>query len=73
MRYARGCGAWRRRLTVGTLEILERDWTFDSDLACRELGYRVTPLQEGVGRVVEALKKERQREQEAGRGGTGKR
>ncbi len=44
------------RLTVGTLEILERDWTFDSELARRELGYRVTPLQVGVRLVVEALR-----------------
>ena len=44
------------RLTVGTLEILDRDWTFDSDLAQREIGYRITPLQDGVRRVVEVLR-----------------
>ena len=39
-------------LTVGTVEILQRDWTLDSSDAERELGYRVTPLQEGVRAVV---------------------
>lgn len=66
--------AWLRgaapRLTVGTLEILERDWTFDSELARRELGYRVTPLQVGVRRAVEALR-QRLPEPQAGREGAG--
>ena len=44
------------RVTVGTLEVLDRDWAFDSDLACRELGYRITPLREGIARVVEAVR-----------------
>jgi NAD+-dependent farnesol dehydrogenase len=44
------------RLTVGTLEVLDRDWAFDSDVARRELGYRITPLSEGIARVVEALR-----------------
>lgn len=59
------------RLTVGTLQILERDWTFDSELARRELGYRVTPLQDGVRRTVEALRQPLP-EQRGGSGGAGK-
>jgi farnesol dehydrogenase len=43
-------------VTVGTLQILNRDWAFSSDLACRELGFRITPLDEGVARVVAALR-----------------
>jgi farnesol dehydrogenase len=42
-------------LTTGTLEILMRDWPLGHALAAEELGYRVTPLAEGVGRVVQAI------------------
>jgi NAD+-dependent farnesol dehydrogenase len=35
-------------LTVGTVEILTRSWPLDCDLARRELGYRVTPLRDGL-------------------------
>jgi farnesol dehydrogenase len=41
-------------LTVGTVEILQRDWMLDSGEAERDLGYRVTPLREGVRAVVAA-------------------
>ena len=44
------------RLTLGTLEILDRNWVLPSDLATTELGYRVTPLEEGVARVVSELR-----------------
>jgi NAD+-dependent farnesol dehydrogenase len=51
---------WRARLTrrpplltVGTVEILDRDWPLDSTLAVRELGYHITPLAEGVKRILE--------------------
>jgi farnesol dehydrogenase len=43
------------RLTVGTLEILLRDWPLDSDLARRELGYGATALEDGVGQTVKWL------------------
>jgi farnesol dehydrogenase len=43
------------RLTTGTLEILNRDWPLDSSLAERDLGYRVTPLEEGLERTVRWL------------------
>lgn len=42
-------------LTVGTVEILQRDWPMDSSRAIRELGYHVTPLREGVRRIVETI------------------
>jgi len=43
-------------LTVGTVEILQRDWPLDSSRAIRDLGYHVTPLREGLRRIVESLK-----------------
>ncbi len=43
------------QVTIGTLRILSREWAFSSDLASRELGYRITPLEEGVARVVSEL------------------
>jgi farnesol dehydrogenase len=46
------------RLTIGTLEILGRDWTFASDRAQAELGYRITPLAEGIARVVAQIRGE---------------
>jgi len=42
-------------LTVGTVEILTREWAYDSDQAVAELGYRITPLREGVARVVREI------------------
>ena len=50
--------AWFARtplLTTGTLEILLRDWPLGHARASEELGYRVTPLEDGVARVVEAI------------------
>ena len=42
-------------LTTGTLEILLRDWPLGHALAAEELGYRVTPLEDGVAQVVHGL------------------
>jgi nucleoside-diphosphate-sugar epimerase len=42
-------------LTAGTVEILTRDWPLDSSLAVQDLGYRITPLREGIARVLEGL------------------
>jgi NAD+-dependent farnesol dehydrogenase len=42
-------------VTTGTLEILLRDWPLGHAQATDELGYRVTPLEDGVGRMVKAL------------------
>ena len=39
-------------LTVGTVEILQRDWPLDSQLAHRELAYAIVPLREGVARLL---------------------
>jgi farnesol dehydrogenase len=43
-------------LTRGTVDILTRDWPLSSDRAMAELGYRVTPLQLGISRLLETLK-----------------
>jgi farnesol dehydrogenase len=43
------------RLTVGTVEILGRDWPLDSSLAVRDLDYRIVPIVEGVRRLVEEI------------------
>ncbi len=39
-------------LTVGTARILVCDWAVDSRLSQRDLGYRITPLREGVARLL---------------------
>jgi farnesol dehydrogenase len=46
-------------LTVGTARILNRDWTMSSEVTCRQLGFRVTAVRDGVARVVAAIRKER--------------
>jgi farnesol dehydrogenase len=40
-------------LTRGTVEILTRDWPLGSDRATAELGYRITPLAEGMEQLLE--------------------
>ena len=42
-------------LTTGTLEILLRDWPLGHARASEELGYRVTPLEQGVARLLDAI------------------
>jgi len=42
-------------LTAGTVEILTRDWPLDSSQAEQELGYHVTPLRDGIARVVQQV------------------
>jgi farnesol dehydrogenase len=44
-------------LTRRTVDIFRYDWPLDSADAVRDLDYRITPLTEGVARVVEALKR----------------
>jgi NAD+-dependent farnesol dehydrogenase len=46
-------------LTAGTVEILTRDWPLDSSLAAEELGYRITPLRDGIARLLEGLRAQR--------------
>ena len=40
------------RLTRGTVEIFDHDWALDSTASIRELGYRITPLEEGFPSVL---------------------
>ena len=42
-------------LTAGTVRILTRDWAMDSSAAVEDLGYHITPLREGIARVVAQL------------------
>jgi NAD+-dependent farnesol dehydrogenase len=42
-------------LTTGTLEILLRDWPLGHARASEELGYRVTPLELGVARLLDHI------------------
>ncbi len=44
----------RPKLTPGVVEIFRKDWVYSSDKACRELGYRVVPLKEGIQKTLEA-------------------
>jgi farnesol dehydrogenase len=53
---------WRARitgatpmLTRGTVNIFRHDWALDSSDAIRDLDYRITPLNDGIERVVQAL------------------
>jgi NAD+-dependent farnesol dehydrogenase len=39
-------------LTAGTVKILTQDWAMDSSVAVDELGYSITPLEDGIARVV---------------------
>jgi farnesol dehydrogenase len=41
-------------VTRGAVDIFRYDWSLDSTRASRELGYRVTPLSEGIRRTLEA-------------------
>lgn len=49
--------AFRRTplLTAGTVQILVRDWAFDSDEAVKDLGYHITSLQDGFERCLAEL------------------
>jgi len=42
----------RPRLTPGVAEIFKHDWVYSSAKAIRELGYRVTPLEEGLAKTL---------------------
>lgn len=43
------------RLTRGTVTIFRHHWALASDEAARDLGYRITPLAEGLRRTVASL------------------
>ncbi len=44
----------RPELTPGVVEIFKHDWVYSSAKAARDLGYRVTPLEEGLKKTLEA-------------------
>lgn len=44
------------RLTADTVEVLTRDWAMDSEVAIRDLDYRITPLRDGITRVLDQLR-----------------
>jgi NAD+-dependent farnesol dehydrogenase len=46
-----------RLLTHEVAQVYGRSWTYDSSRAVRELGYKMTPLKEGLTRMVAWLKK----------------
>jgi hypothetical protein len=45
----------RPQLTPGVVEIFKHDWVYSSAKAARELGYRVTPLEEGLRKTIDSL------------------
>ena len=42
-------------ITRGAVEIFRHDWSLDSGRATRELGYTITPLDEGIRRTVASI------------------
>ncbi len=45
-------------VTRGAVEIFRHDWSLDSSIAVRDIGYQMTPLDEGLRRTVAALRGE---------------
>ena len=45
-------------LTRGAVEIFRHDWSLDSSEAIRDLGYAMTPLQEGVRRTLGSIRRD---------------
>jgi farnesol dehydrogenase len=46
------------QLTPGVVEVFKHDWVYSSAKAVRELGYRVTPLEEGLRKTLEMGRRE---------------
>ncbi len=44
------------QLTPGVVEIFKHDWIYSSDKAQRELGYHVTPLEEGIELTMKTMR-----------------
>lgn len=42
-------------VTRGVVDIFRHDWSLDSSPAIREIGYSITPLDEGIRRTVESI------------------
>ena len=53
-------------VTRGVVDIFRHDWSLDSTLAIRELGYSITPLDEGVRRTVASITSIADRSEPAG-------
>jgi len=43
-------------LTRGAVEIFRHDWSLDSSQAVRDLGYRMTPLEDGIARTIASIR-----------------
>jgi NAD+-dependent farnesol dehydrogenase len=43
-------------LTRGAVEIFRHDWSLDSAEAVRDLGFTLTPLEDGIGRTLESIR-----------------
>ena len=43
------------QITDHEVKVYKHEWAYSSDRAIRDLGYRITPLEEGIGRLVEWL------------------
>jgi len=43
-------------VTRGAVDIFRHDWSLDSSLAIREIGYSMTPLEEGLRRTVASIR-----------------
>lgn len=43
-------------LTRGTVDIFRHDWALDSTDAERDLGYRITPLDEGIAQTIASIR-----------------
>jgi farnesol dehydrogenase len=44
------------RVTRGAVATFRHEWAFSSERAVRDLGYRITPLRDGLRRTLEALR-----------------
>ncbi|HSG50192.1 MAG TPA: NAD-dependent epimerase/dehydratase family protein, partial [Longimicrobiales bacterium] len=56
MRWGAELTGWEPMLTDEVARIYRREWAYSSERAVRELGYHVTPLEEGVRRTVAWLR-----------------
>jgi len=43
-------------ITRGAVEIFRHDWSLDSSEAARDLGYKMTPLEDGVARTIASIR-----------------
>jgi farnesol dehydrogenase len=50
------CFGHQPQITPGVVEIFKHDWVYSSAKAEKELGYRVTPLEEGLAKTLAELR-----------------